>query len=302
MQVNVKIKSFKPIIPDKWSGLIWVTMFIAGIIRNIVPFVSGFAGLTEPADITLQVIYSLLEYGALPMVVCYVFSLVLFTMSARRRAVSLRRNDFVYLCMLFTSAAYLLMGIIECFSFLEEGVYAYTSQLLNMTVLTGAYCAMFFAVLAPRMDPRQKYYNFTSWASLYLGLQGLRTVMTSAGCLILKYSANVSAEFAEFLETYGYSALAGEGYAIAAIIALCLLAAWSVAAGVVTYLLQKKAKSYVPPAPRVSPFAPPQQPASPFDEFNGGSGGGNAGSVDGSVGGGSGQSGDGGKVFDEFDL
>ena len=56
MQVNVKIKSFKPIIPDKWSGLIWVTMFIAGIIRNIVPFVSGFAGLTEPADITLQVI------------------------------------------------------------------------------------------------------------------------------------------------------------------------------------------------------------------------------------------------------
>ncbi len=299
MQVNVKIKSFKPIIPDKWGGLIWAVMFIAGLIRNVVSFAGSFAGLTEPAEITLQVIYCLLEYGALPMVVCYVFSLVLFTMSARRRAVALRRNDFIYFCMLFTSGAYLLMGIIESFTFLDPGVYAYTSQLLNMTVLTGAYCAMFFLVLAPKMDPRKKYYNFTSWASLYLGLQGLRTVVTSVMYIVLEYSADINAEFMEILESYGLTTVFGQGYAIAGIIALCLLTAWCVAAGVVAFVLQKKAKNYVPPAPQASPFTPPpQQPSSPFDEFNGG---GSAGGANGSVGGGAGQSGD-GKVFDEFDL
>lgn len=299
MQVNVKIKSFKPIIPDKWGGLIWAVMFIAGLIRNVVSFAGSFAGLTEPAEITLQVIYCLLEYGALPMVVCYVFSLVLFTMSARRRAVALRRNDFIYFCMLFTSGAYLLMGIIESFTFLDAGVYAYTSQLLNMTVLTGAYCAMFFLVLAPKMDPRKKYYNFTSWASLYLGLQGLRTVVTSVMYIVLEYSADINAEFMEILESYGLTTVFGQGYAIAGIIALCLLTAWCVAAGVVAFVLQKKAKNYVPPAPQASPFTPPpQQPSSPFDEFNGG---GSAGGANGSVGGGAGQSGD-GKVFDEFDL
>ena len=299
MQVNVKIKSFKPIIPDKWGGLIWAVMFIAGLIRNVVSFAGSFAGLKEPAEITLQVIYCLLEYGALPMVVCYVFSLVLFTMSARRRAVALRRNDFIYFCMLFTSGAYLLMGIIESFTFLDAGVYAYTSQLLNMTVLTGAYCAMFFLVLAPKMDPRKKYYNFTSWASLYLGLQGLRTVVMSVMYIVLEYSADINAEFMEILESYGLTTVFGQGYAIAGIIALCLLTAWCVAAGVVAFVLQKKAKNYVPPAPQASPFTPPpQQPSSPFDEFNGG---GSAGGADGTVGGGAGQSGD-GKVFDEFDL
>ena len=303
MQVNVKIKSFKPIIPDKWGGLIWAVMFIAGLIRNVVSFAGSFAGLTEPAEITLQVIYCLLEYGALPMVVCYVFSLVLFTMSARRRAVALRRNDFIYFCMLFTSGAYLLMGIIESFSFLDEGVYVYTSQLLNMTVLTGAYCAMFFLVLAPKMDPRKKYYNFASWASLYLGLQGLLTVVTSVSYIVLFYDEAFNEQLMEIMEAYyGMQLVITEDYAIAGIIALCLLAAWCVAAGVVAFMLQKKAKNYVPPAPQASPFTPPPpQPSSPFDEFNGGSGGGNAGGVDGSVGGGAGQSGD-GKVFDEFDL
>ena len=122
MQVNVRVKTFKPIIPDKWGGLIWAVMFVAGLIRNVVPLADSFAGLSGVTEIIVQVIYCLLEYGALPMVVCYVFSLVLFTMSARRRAVALRRNDFIYFCMLFTSGAYLLMGIIESFSFLDAGV------------------------------------------------------------------------------------------------------------------------------------------------------------------------------------
>ena len=300
MQVNVRVKTFKPLIPDKWGGLIWAVMFVAGLIRNVVPLADSFTGLSGVTEIIVQVIYCLLEYGALPMVVCYVFSLVLFTMSARRRAVALRRNDFIYFCMLFTSGAYLLMGIIESFSFLDAGVYVYTSQLLNMTVLTGAYCAMFFLVLAPKMDPRQKYYNFSSWASLYLGLQGLLTVVTSVSYIILFYDEAFNEQLMEIMEAYyGMQLAITENYAIAGIIALCLLTAWCVAAGVVAFMLQKKAKSYVPPAPQVSPFAPPRQPSSPFDEFNGG---GNAGGADGTVGGDADKSGDSGKVFDEFDL
>lgn len=305
MQVQVRLKAFKPIIPDKWGGAIWALLFVASLIRNIVSVVASFSGLEGAAEITLSVIECAIYYGVLPLLVCYVFSLILFTMTARRRTVFCRRNDFVYICMLFTSAAYFVMGIIECFAFLDAAVLPYTSLLLNMTVLTGAYCAMFFAVLAPRMNPRQKYVNFTAWSSLYLGLQGLLTLFSSVSYIVLFYNESINDAVMEILEAYyGTTVTIDHGYAIAGIIALCLLAAWVVAATVVAALLSQKAKGYVPPAeeseafPFGAPGAPRQESEkSPFDELNDGGGNDGSGGVDGTVSGG----GD-GKVFDEFDL
>lgn len=306
MQVQVRVtpKKFKPIIPDKWGGAIWALLFVAAIVRNIVSVIASFSGLESAAEITLCVIECALYYGVIPLLVCYVFLLVLFTMSARRRTVFCRRNDFVYVCMLFTAGAYFVMGVIECFAFLNSAVLPYTSLLLNMTVLTGAYCAMFFTVFAPRMDPRQKYYNFAAWASLYLGLQGLLTLFSSVSYIVLFYNDSVNEAVMEILEAYyGAAVTIDSGYATAGIIALCLLAAWVTAAAVVAAVLSKKAKGYVPPAEESGAFpfgasgAPRQESEkSPFDELNGGGNDGGGG-ADGTVSGG-GE----GKVFDEFDL
>ncbi len=298
MQVQIKIdpKAVKPVIPDKWGPAIWLLLFVASMLRNVVSVASSFSEATEPAEITYALIMSVLADGVIPMAVCYVFSLILFTMSVRRRAVFCRRNDFVYICMLFTSAAYFVMGIIECFAFLDESILPYTTMLLNMTVLTGAYCAMFFAVFAPKMDPRKKYLNFVAWASLYLGLQGLVTVFSSVSYIVIVYDDAVSEALTEILEAYyGLPLTLDDGYATASIIALAFFGGWVIAATVVAILLQKKAKEYVPPAPVFTPFTPPPAPSSPFEELNsdderrgdddrrdGGSGG--------------------GKVFDEFDL
>ena len=298
MQVQIKIdpKAVKPVIPDKWGPAIWLLLFVASMLRNVVSVASSFSEATEPAEITYALIMSVLADGVIPMAVCYVFSLILFTMSVRRRAVFCRRNDFVYICMLFTSAAYFVMGIIECFFFLEESILPYTTMLLNMTVLTGAYCAMFFAVFAPKMDPRKKYLNFVAWASLYLGLQGLVTVFSSVSYIVIAYDDAVSEALTEILEAYyGLPLTLDDGYATASIIALAFFGGWVIAATVVAILLQKKAKDYVPPAPVFTPFTPHPAPSSPFEELNGDD---ERRGDDDRRDGGSG----GGKVFDEFDL
>lgn len=298
MQVQIKIdpKAVKPVIPDKWGPAIWLLLFVASMLRNVVSVASSFSEATEPAEITYALIMSVLADGVIPMAVCYVFSLILFTMSVRRRAVFCRRNDFVYICMLFTSAAYFVMGIIECFAFLEESILPYTTMLLNMTVLTGAYCAMFFAVFAPKMDLRKKYLNFVAWASLYLGLQGLVTVFSSVSYIVIVYDDAVSEALTEILEAYyGLPLTLDDGYATASIIALAFFGGWVIAATVVAILLQKKAKDYVPPAPVFTSFTPPPAPSSPFEELNGDD---ERRGDDDRRDGGSG----GGKVFDEFDL
>ena len=297
MQVQIKIdpKAVKPVIPDKWGPAIWLLLFVASMLRNVVSVANSFSDATEPAEITYALIMSVLADGVIPMAVCYVFSLILFTMSVRRRAVFCRRNDFVYICMLFTSAAYFVMGIIECFAFLEESILPYTTMLLNMTVLTGAYCAMFFAVFAPKMDPRKKYLNFVAWASLYLGLQGLVTVFSSVSYIVIVYDDAVSEALTEILEAYyGLPLTLDDGYATASIIALAFFGGWVIAATVVAILLQKKAKDYVPPAPVFTPFTPPPAPSSPFEELNNDERRGDDDRRDGGSGG--------GKVFDEFDL
>ena len=269
-------------------------MFVASLVRNVVSVIDLFTGLSGAAEITIAVIEAVLGYGVLPAVVCYLFSLILVTMSARRGCVFCRRNDFVYICMLFTSAAYFVMGIIECFCFLDAAVLPYTTMLLNMTVLTGTYCAMYFVVFRRMMDPRQQYVNFSAWASVYLFLQGLMTAFSAVSYIILFYDSSVSEMVMDILETYyGAPVTIDEGWAIASIIALCLLAAWVIAAIAVSAVLGKKAKNYVPPAPERSPFDQGggnggNDGGSPFEEFGG--------APDGQV------SDKDDKVFEEFDL
>lgn len=283
----MKANKFKTIIPDKWSWAIWALLFVASMVRNVVLVVDLFNGLSGVVEITVAVLEGLLAYGMLPTVVCYVFSLILVTMSLRRGCMFCRRNDFIYICMLFTSAAYFVMGIIECFCFLDAAVYPYTSMLLNMTVLTGAYCAMYFAVFNRMMNPRQRYVNFTAWSSLYLGLQGLLTLFSAVSYILLFYDSYVNEAVMEILETYyGMAVSIDEGYAIASIIAICLLAVWITAAVVVSCIMKKKSKEYRPPENDSNPFDN-NGGGSPFEEYSGQPGGGQPKDD---------------KVFEEFDL
>jgi hypothetical protein len=120
------------------------------------------------------------------------------------------------------------------------------------------------------------------------------TAFSAVSYIILFYDSSVSEMVMDILETY-YSApvTIDEGWAIASIIALCLLAAWVIAAIAVSAVLGKKAKNYVPPAPESSPFDQGggnggNDGGSPFEEFGG--------APDGQV------SDKDDKVFEEFDL
>ena len=284
---DIYANRMNPIIPGKFAGLVWLVMLVASLIRNVVPIVTGFYGADSAAEITLAVIDAVLFDGVVPMLVCYVFATILATMSLRRRVMCCRRADFVYICMLFTSVAYILMGIIESFYFINSRVIAYTDMLLNMTLLTGAYCTMFFAVFSRRMNPRERYVNFVNWSSLYLGLQGIMTFVTALTFIVLSTNPELSASVNEYLAAYyGVNiVLDGQDYYIASIIALCLLGAWIVASIAVSAVLRKKAKEFVPPAP---PSSTPPGGGSPFPDFGNDSGADSSGGND--------------KVFEEFDL
>ena len=58
---DIYANRMNPIIPGKFSGLVWLVMLVASLIRNLVPVVTGFYGADSA---------SVLFDGVVPMLVC----------------------------------------------------------------------------------------------------------------------------------------------------------------------------------------------------------------------------------------
>lgn len=282
----------------------------ASLFRNMTGIVSDVsASLSEGvASVAISVILDIILSGVLPAALCYLCGLVLFTMSARRGYMYCHRDDFIYWVMIFTAGARLVIGVAECFSFLNPVVSIYTAFTADVLVLTGAMFAMFFVVLRRYMNDRTASDLFNMYGGVYFLVQGLLTVVPCAMYLAVFGDSARSAQLREILDSLGYdiSVVESVHYESACIAGLCIFAAWLIAYIVVAIILREKAKRYVPPA----------APTGSGNPFGGGSGSGGNGDGDGGNpfdDGGSGSdtpsgdsapSGDGGdgKVFEEFDL
>ena len=192
-------------IPAKWHPLIWVMLVVISLFRSAVEVAADIAAAEGAAEIILSLLSAVVFSGGIPALLCYCCGLVLYTMSARRGYFFCHRDDFVYLVMLFTAGSRFVVGVINCFSFLEPAVGIYTSLAADVAVLPAAMFAMYFGVLAPRfMNPRTRADIFAMYGGMFFLLLGIFTVITyytgfragfsfSAGATDLVFSASLPA-------------------------------------------------------------------------------------------------------------
>lgn len=288
-------------ISPKWHGAIWALLVAASLFRNVTTIVYDITASIPQGgvEVLINIVVDALFSGALPAVLCYLCASVLFSMSARRGYSFCHRDDFIYIVMIFTAGARLVIGIAECFSFIQPLVAVYTSFTADVLVLTAAMFAMYFAVLKPRfMNDRTASDLFGLYGGVYFLVQGLFTVIPCVTYLSVYGDSARSAELREILDSLGYNLTASEGahFRSACIAGLVIFGLWLIAYIVVMILLREKAKKYVPPVEppkNDNPFGGNDN--NPFDD-NGGNGGNPFGGDAPSDGGGN------GKVFEEFDL
>lgn len=289
-------------ISPKWHSAIWALLVVASLFRNVSGIASDVVtSIPKGAvEVIVNVFVDVLFTGALPALLCFLCASVLFSMSARRGYLYCHRDDFIYIVMIFTAGARLVIGIVECFSFVQPVVAIYTSFTADVLVLTAAMFAMYFAVLKPRfMNDRTASDLFNLYGGIYFLVQGLFTIVPCATYLSVYGDSARSAELREILSGLGYEFTVAESahFRSACIAGLVIFGIMLVAYIVLAILLREKAKKYVPPAEppkNDNPFG--GNDGNPFDD-NGGNGGGNTFGGDApSDGGGN------GKVFEEFDL
>ena len=300
-------------ISQKWYPAIWAVLVAASLFRNMTGIVADVsASLPDGvASVAISVIFDIILSGVLPAALCYLCGLVLFTMSARRGYMYCHRDDFIYWVMIFTAGARLVIGVAECFAFLNPVVSIYTAFTADVLVLTGAMFALFFAVLRRYMNDRTASDLFNLYGGVYFIVQGLLTVVPCSMYLAVFGDSARSEQLREILNSIGYNISVVESvhYESACIAGMCIFGAWLVAYVVLAVLLREKAKKYVPPAA-------PSDGGNPFGGNGGNDNGGNGNGGNGNGGnpfddgaggnpfGGDSAPSDGGdgKVFEEFDL
>ncbi|MEG1662629.1 MAG: hypothetical protein RR338_01470 [Clostridia bacterium] len=192
----------------KWYSLIWCALILASLVRSAYVIYTGYANLDDavPSKIMLQVLMDIVFSGLLPAVLCYFCASIIFSMTWARRMRFSSKNDFVYIVMIATACARMLMGIIEIFCVLNPKLYAYTSLLLNETVLSVALLLMFFLVLKPKyMNDRVAYRVFNFAGPIYLAFQGLFTLAPCFLTFILSgNTANINPQIFEMLNQIGF--------------------------------------------------------------------------------------------------
>ncbi|MEG1663566.1 MAG: hypothetical protein RR338_06220, partial [Clostridia bacterium] len=116
----------------KWYGWIWCGIIFASLVRSLYPMITIFSDMAgaKAATITLNVIMELFFTGAVPAWLCYCCASIMFSMAWRRGYVFSSRTDFVYITMLFTAAARLVMGFIEIFSLFNAAIFIYSQIIL----------------------------------------------------------------------------------------------------------------------------------------------------------------------------
>lgn len=202
-------------VPDKlnkkYHALIWIGLIFASFVRNIYPLYIEFTTIEGGARLkVVEALLSIFDYGILPVLLCFVCALVVYSIGFRRYIRFISRNDFVYYVMAFTGAARLIAGIIECFAILNPKVYAVTSCLLDMILLSVAMLLMFFLVFAKKykLNPVEKSNAFRMWSMIYIVGLFVLQFLPNVTLLIVNASAEAM-DPAEFGELYS---LLQQGY------------------------------------------------------------------------------------------
>lgn len=242
----------KPIIDKKYYAWIWVGLLIASVVRSSYLLYADIVSIMNDPEqanaisIIVNVIVYSLAYAIVPAVLCYFCASIVYGFGARRRFVSIHRNDFIYLTMLYTAGARLLMGVIEAFAILDATVFDYTSVLLDVTVLSAAVYIMFFRYVAPALKPQDRRNIFGVYSMTYLICQA---VHTGIPCLAYFIGAAISKSNVDLSTFEGYVDVQAlyefnVHAVIASVLAIVILIGFVVFSVVKSRQFEKEAKDY----------------------------------------------------------
>ncbi len=275
---------------QKYYPAIWAALLLASIFRFAYQIIDSYMSMTDisAARVTLSVLGNLFLNALLPSWLCYCCASILWSMAWRRGYRFIGRNDFIYITMIFTAAARVVMGIVEIFALVNGALYSYTSVLLDVTVLSAALYVMYFAVLVPKyMNPKQSYEVFSLYSMVYLLFQGLHTALPCVVYLLIAEGTAFYDTFGKTLEQAGYNfTSANENAVIASYVALGVLGAYIIATILLSAVLRKKALAYKPVEDENNDNKPYDNPFG--DDFQGQDSGGKSDGND--------------KIFEDFDI
>lgn len=263
----------------KYYGWIWAGLILASYFRCAYQLVDVFSAMDSLA-VAQRVMYSilyLLSYGPLPAWLCYCCASIFWGMAARRGNRFSSQKDFIYITMLFTMVARVVMGMVEIFALIEPLVFTYTSILLDVTVLSTALYVMYFTVFVKNyMNPKQAYEAFSLYSMIYLVFQGIHTGLPCLAYFLASGETEFSQLFLGAVNSYGLSFSTSTHSVIACGLGLGVLGVFIIVTSVLTMVLKKRAAGYVPPPPKPPtggmgvPFEEmmPDKPDKVFEEFD----------------------------------
>lgn len=241
-------------IDRKWFVLIWVALILACFMRgayDIYNYVSHIEEVTR-LSIVIAIAHVVLSDGVVPAAVTFICALVVWQIGYSRYVRCISRNDFCYTVMAFAAAVKFFVGLIEVFAILEPNVEAFTSNVLDPALMTGAMLAMFFFVIVRRykVNPVEKYNAYKMWATIYMIVAGLGVLGQSGLVLMLSDGSELSLNILMQLYTMGYYIDITELQIAMSITALCVYAAYLVLVIVLGERLRRQADKFRNPETR----------------------------------------------------
>lgn len=239
-------------IDKKYAPIIWTCLIVASLFNALYSILAELSAYDNAKEILTYALIDILYEGFLPAVVCYCCASVVSSMAYRRGLREVPHSDFIYLTLIFTAAARLVMGFVKIFAVINPAVYVYANYICDVGILSTALYVMFLVCIYPKyLNPKSGKVYFGLWSTVYLICQGIHTLFPSIAAFVMKDDVAFAEKLQALYADYGIdlNIEVTDDMIIASIIAICLFAALLIATAVISVVLNKKAKDYVPEIP-----------------------------------------------------
>lgn len=214
MNININPNNNLKINP-KFYPLIWVALIFAYFVNN---FYGVFVAYEPNSSVWLAVLYGLVDVVVscgMSALLIYLVASFLWTLGARKGLISIPRQDFKYIIMIFVAFATLTNGIINTFSFIEPVIELCVPFAVNIVTSTVAFALMFFLVFIPQyLKPRQASRYFNYYGKIYVILTVVLNVFASVMFLTF-FDILEDPELLATFDSVYYTTATGESMTIA---------------------------------------------------------------------------------------
>ena len=243
----------------KYFPLIWGALVLAYLVFSVYDIYMYVTQMEEVTRLTVivAIVRVLFIDGIIPTAFTFVYALVVYRIGYTRYVRCISRNDFCYTIMAVTACVKLFVGIIQAFAILEPNVQAFTANVLDFALMTGALIATFFFIFARqyRFNPVEKRNAFGMWMTIYMVLAGLGVIGRSGIVLMLSDGSELAMNLLYLLYYSGNDIYVTDFDIAVSITALCVYVAFLVFVIVLGEKMRKDAEKFRNPETRGDYYA-----------------------------------------------